>query len=166
MVALGLQTKAVPEQQLSHEPVQLKQHLTIQQIVYEPLAKLIPEGIPELVFCKTQGNMKRINVSNAQLGKDLAKQRGWEGQEWDALLELWSCESQWEITANNPTSSAYGIPQMLLKTHLGGENTAQAKAYKRSAEVQIQTGLDYIANRKGYGSPSKALKFHHEHNWY
>jgi hypothetical protein len=72
--------------------------------------------------------------------------------EWKALYKLWSKESRWDHTANNPRSSAYGIPQMLKMP----EDTPQTK--------QIDLGLKYIKAR--YGSPSRALAFHNANGWY
>ena len=73
-------------------------------------------------------------------------------KEWKALDELWYIESRWDYTADNPRSTAYGIPQLL----------------KMDPETplieQIDLGLKYIKHR--YGTPSKALKFHKRHGWY
>ena len=73
-------------------------------------------------------------------------------REWNALFTLWNRESRWDYTANNPHSTAYGIPQMLKMP----ENTPMLK--------QIDLGLKYIKHR--YGSPSKALAFHNRYGWY
>jgi hypothetical protein len=72
--------------------------------------------------------------------------------EWQALFTLWNRESRWDYTADNPRSSAYGIPQMLNMP----EDTPMLK--------QIDLGLKYIKHR--YGSPSKALAFHNQNGWY
>lgn len=72
--------------------------------------------------------------------------------EWKSLYTLWSRESRWDYTADNPTSSAYGIPQMLNMS----EDTPMGR--------QIDLGLKYIKTR--YGSPSKALAFHNANGWY
>jgi hypothetical protein len=72
--------------------------------------------------------------------------------EWNALFTLWNRESRWDYTANNPNSTAYGIPQMLRMP----ENTPMVK--------QIDLGLKYIKHR--YGSPSRALAFHNQNGWY
>ena len=72
--------------------------------------------------------------------------------EWKSLYKLWDRESRWDYQADNPRSSAYGIPQMLLMP----EDTPMVK--------QIDLGLKYIKHR--YGSPSKALAFHNANGWY
>lgn len=73
-------------------------------------------------------------------------------KEWSALSRLWGKESAWNHKADNPHSSAYGIPQMLNMK----PNT--------SIERQIDLGLKYIQHR--YGTPTKALAFHDRHGWY
>jgi hypothetical protein len=72
--------------------------------------------------------------------------------EWKSLYKLWDRESRWDYTADNPRSSAYGIPQMLKMP----EDTPMV--------TQIELGLKYIKHR--YGSPSKALAFHNSNGWY
>ena len=67
------------------------------------------------------------------------------------LEQLWYLESKWNYRANNKSSTAYGIPQLLkLKTN---------DPYK-----QIDAGLQYIAHR--YGTPCKALTYHLKHGHY
>lgn len=73
-------------------------------------------------------------------------------REWKALFTLWDRESRWDYTANNPHSTAYGIPQMLRMS----EDTPMLK--------QIDLGLKYIKHR--YGSPTEALAFHNRNGWY
>ncbi len=37
--------------------------------------------------------------------------RGWNDAQFSCLDSLWTKESGWDYTADNPGSSAYGIPQ-------------------------------------------------------
>lgn len=85
--------------------------------------------------------------------------QGFGPEEIGALITLWNKESGWNPNADNPTSTAYGIAQFLDGTWAG-------TGYKRTSDPfkQIDAGLTYIANR--YGSPSKALQFHQQNNWY
>lgn len=76
-----------------------------------------------------------------------------------ALITLWNKESGWNPNAQNPTSTAYGIAQFLNGTWAGTGYTKTNDPYQ-----QIDAGLTYIKNR--YGSPSAALSFHLENNWY
>ena len=93
--------------------------------------------------------MKKMAKQVAR-GKVLATYQS--NHEWKSLFTLWNKESRWDYTANNPHSSAFGIPQMLRMP----EDTPMVK--------QIDLGLKYIEHR--YGSPSRALAFHKANGWY
>ena len=102
---------------------------------------------------------KDLNLTISQskkLAKSYAlmkvKQIGWNDREWKALLTLWTKESRWDYTADNPKSSAYGIPQMLNMP----EDTPLTK--------QVDLGLKYI--KKRYKTPTLALKHHDRKGWY
>jgi len=74
--------------------------------------------------------------------------------EWPCLRELWKRESGWSPTADNPTSSAYGIPQILgLEARTGDDYRAQ-----------VDAGLAYIKHR--YGTACAALAHHDRKGWY
>lgn len=95
---------------------------------------------------------------NIALGKKMAAAYGWSGSQWQDLLTLWNHESGWRTNADNPTSSAYGIPQALTELH------KMPPGYMTDPKVQIGWGLNYIKGR--YGSPSGAWDFWQAHNWY
>ncbi len=64
------------------------------------------------------------------------------------LVELWDRESHWNPKADNPKSSAYGIPQLLRMT-------------TTNPYSQIELGIKYIDNHKLYkGDSCKALARH------
>jgi hypothetical protein len=96
---------------------------------------------------------------NQRLGKRMMT-RFFDAGQWPALRELWTRESGWNTTADNPTSDAYGIPQSLP----GSKMASAGKDWRTNAATQIKWGLQYIKQR--YGSPSAALAFHDSHNWY
>jgi hypothetical protein len=77
---------------------------------------------------------------------------GWGKGEWSALKKLWGKESAWDHTADNPTSTAYGIAQVL--------NTKPGTP----APLQIEKGLSYIQHR--YDKPSIAWSHWRKHGWY
>lgn len=89
--------------------------------------------------------------------KVAAQRYGWGPEEVAALIELWNRESNWDPEADNPTSSAAGIAQKMTSVHGPLEATWQG---------QIDWGMEYIANRPQYGSPSRALAHHDRYNWY
>jgi hypothetical protein len=65
--------------------------------------------------------------------------------QYRCLELLWNKESRWDPRADNPKSTAYGIPQLL-------------KLKARDPYTQIDLGLKYIKHR--YLTPCKALDFH------
>src|SRR6478609_3840779 len=64
----------------------------------------------------------------------------WSHRQWTCLKKLWTRESGWRVKADNPSSSAYGIPQALPGKKMG-------KGWKSSARTQIKWGLKYIDSR-------------------
>lgn len=120
------------------------------------------DGIPARVFCGSpkQNNWKNINVQNAAVGRKLAEERGWTDGEFNALLELFACESSWNEKAGNPYSGAYGIPQSWPASKMA----SFGDDYMTNPVTQIRWGYNYIAGR--YGTPSKALAFHYRTNYY
>jgi hypothetical protein len=90
------------------------------------------------------------------LGQQMAALYGWgTGSEWTALNNVVMRESGWNPTAQNPTSSAYGIAQ-----NIGG----RAGYPDPSPAGQIQWLLTYIA--KAYGDPLRAWSHELRYGWY
>ncbi|HSH31073.1 MAG TPA: transglycosylase SLT domain-containing protein [Candidatus Saccharimonadales bacterium] len=95
-----------------------------------------------------------FKVRNVALGQQLATPYGWgNGAEFDCLYDLWMKESGWNERADNPTSSAYGIPQALP----GKKMASHGSDWRTNPGTQIRWGLDYIKAR--YKSPCNALTF-------
>jgi transglycosylase-like protein with SLT domain len=97
-----------------------------------------------------------VNQAAARL---LAAPYGWStGQQWADLVSLWNQESGWSNTAQNPTSTAYGIAQFL-------DTTWGPYGPKTSDPVlQVTYGLEYIKDT--YGSPTAAWAHEVANNWY
>jgi len=114
------------------------------------LIKPITEKKEKVPPCEPSISYMKKAAKQIARGKVLATYQS--NYEWKALFKLWDRESRWDYTANNPRSSAFGIPQMLTMP----ENTPMIK--------QIDLGLKYIKHR--YGSPSRALAFHNSNGWY
>jgi hypothetical protein len=91
------------------------------------------------------------------LGQQMAAARGWTGNQWVCLDNLWTRESNWRVTASNGRTGAYGIPQALPGSKMG-------PGWQTSAVTQISWGLGYIGSR--YGNPCNAWSFFTSHNWY
>jgi LysM repeat protein len=79
------------------------------------------------------------------------------GQFW-ACDQLFMHESGWNRFADNPTSSAFGIPQALTSLH------ALPRDYMWNGYSQLDWGLSYIRGR--YGSCESAWSFWKSHQWY
>jgi hypothetical protein len=98
--------------------------------------------------------------SNQAIVQQLAASMyGWTGAQWSALYSLVMSESGFRNTAQNPTSTAYGMFQFLDSTWAG-------YGVGKTSDPRLQTvaGLRYIASR--YGTPANAWAFHLAHNWY
>ena len=73
-------------------------------------------------------------------------------KQYVCISRLWYLESRWNNRADNRSSTAYGIAQVL--------DTKTNNAYR-----QIDKGLAYIKHRyKGDGC--KALEHHYNRGWY
>ncbi len=85
---------------------------------------------------------------------------GFGDSQFSCLDALYVSESGWDVHADNPTSSAYGIPQSLP-----GEKMASAGAdWEDNPATQIRWGLGYI--KTVYGTPCSAWSFKQGNNWY
>ena len=93
-----------------------------------------------------------------EIGLALLPEYGFSADQFECLDALYVSESDWQVDADNPTSSAYGIPQALTETH------DMPPGYFTDAEVQIRWGLEYI--KDSYGSPCSAWEFKQANNWY
>jgi hypothetical protein len=91
------------------------------------------------------------------LGQNIANAMGY-GSQFSAIDFVFSHESSWNPNAQNPTSSAYGIPQFLDSTWAayGGKTSDPAR--------QIRDGIQYMVDR--YSSPNGAASFWQGHHWY
>ncbi|MET3961063.1 hypothetical protein ABIE44_000997 [Marmoricola sp. OAE513] len=94
------------------------------------------------------------------LTRALMPRYGLASADFDCIDRIWTQESNWNVHADNPHSSAYGIPQALP-----GSKMASAGAdWRNNPETQIRWGLGYIAKR--YGTACSAWSFKRSHGWY
>ncbi|MBK9697349.1 MAG: lytic transglycosylase domain-containing protein [Propionibacteriaceae bacterium] len=85
---------------------------------------------------------------------------GWGDAQFACYDHIIMRESRWIVTADNPHSSAYGIPQALP-----GSKMASAGAdWRTNAATQIRWGLGYVKAR--FGTPCSAWSFKAAHGWY
>ena len=95
-----------------------------------------------------------------EIAKRLMPEYGLDPGEFDCLDELWMSESDWDPTADNPSSTAYGIPQALT----GGTHDNLPADYMTNPVSQIRWGLEYVAS--SYGTACSAWEFKQANNWY
>ena len=93
-----------------------------------------------------------------EIARALLPLYGFDDSQFSCLDSLYVSESDWRVDADNPTSSAYGIPQALTQLH------DLPSDYMTSAEAQIRWGLEYIQDV--YGTPCEAWSFKQGNNWY
>lgn len=99
----------------------------------------------------------------AKDAQDYAKSQmskyGWSDADFQALVTLWTKESNWDMHADNPTSDAYGIPQGMMSASIHPEIMPGGEYgdYRDNYRTQVDWGLKYIKER--YGSPSAAWAF-------
>jgi hypothetical protein len=98
--------------------------------------------------------------SPQQVAEQLLGQFGWSGSQFSCLQPLWERESGWDVTAENPSSGAYGIPQALS----GSSMASSGPDWQTDAATQIRWGLTYIQGR--YGSPCGAWAHEEAEGWY
>ncbi len=120
-----------------------------------------PLKVATLATPGNTGEVRSEDLSKADprvIARALLPEYGFSDDQYSCLDSLYVSESGWRIDADNPTSSAYGIPQALTRLH------DLPQDYLTSAESQIRWGLWYIQN--SYGTPCSAWTFKKAHDWY
>jgi len=95
-----------------------------------------------------------------QIAQALLSEFGFGQDQFGCLDSLYNSESGWRVDADNPTSSAYGIPQALP----GSKMSSAGADWATNPVTQIRWGLGYIQDR--YGSPCGAWSHSQGHGWY
>ncbi|WP_193612600.1 lytic transglycosylase domain-containing protein [Nocardioides lijunqiniae] len=95
-----------------------------------------------------------------EIGAALLAEFGFGQDQFGCLDSLWTRESNWTWNADNPSSSAYGIPQSLP----GSKMASAGPDWETNPVTQIRWGLGYIQDR--YGSPCSAWGHSESHGWY
>ena len=96
-----------------------------------------------------------------RLGHRMAENHGWDTRrQWRCLRRLWNLESSWHVHADNPSSSAYGIPQAMP----GSKMSTSGDHWRRSAQTQIRWGIRYVKSRYNY--PCHAMRHKNRSGWY
>lgn len=121
-------------------------------VAVEPVKRVISKGT-KIVISNPSENVKT--------GQRLAAERGWTGEEWYCLYQLWQKESGWNSHSENRSSGAYGIPQ----AYPGTKMSSAGSDWQTNPETQIKWGMGYIANGR-YGTPCGAWQHSQARGWY
>ena len=112
---------------------------------------------------RSGGQVTRVEDLTRQDPRRVARamlpQFGFADSEFGCLDALYHSESGWNPRADNPISSAFGIPQALT----GGTHVLPDD-YMTNPVSQIRWGLGYI--KSTYGTPCSAWGFKQSHRWY
>jgi hypothetical protein len=108
----------------------------------------------------SSGSSSEPSGSPQHIAMAMLSSYGWSSSQFTCLNELWTRESGWDPTAENPTSGAYGIPQALP----GSKMASAGPDWQSNATTQIKWGLGYIKSL--YGSPCGAWAHEESDGWY
>ncbi|WP_338403839.1 ubiquitin-like domain-containing protein [Cellulosimicrobium arenosum] len=124
-----------------------------QVVTVEPRDEIIKIGTMDVSVSVDPGSSRAI-------ARSLAAQRGWGDDQFSCLDKLWAKESGWRVDADNPSSSAYGIPQALP----GSKMASAGSDWRTNPATQITWGLGYVEGR--YGTPCSAWSHSVAVGWY
>lgn len=102
----------------------------------------------------------RVGAEPKSIARAMVAARGWGEEQFACLDRLWTKESNWNPSAQNRSSGAYGIPQSLPGSKMG----TVAADWRTNPATQITWGLNYIEGR--YGNPCGAWAHSQAVNWY
>jgi hypothetical protein len=117
-------------------------------------------GLDEAPAAAMTDQRKLSDSDPKDIARALMGEFGFSASQFGCLDSLWTRESGWRWDADNPTSSAYGIPQALP----GSKMSSAGADWATNPATQIRWGLGYIQAR--YGSPCGAWGHSESHNWY
>ena len=134
-----------------------------EEIVEEPVNKIV-QVKSNVISSRSETPVRDAVTGSVAEYQAYARQRcydyGWSDSDVNALINLWTKESGWQVTNKNRSSGAYGIPQALPASKMASAGSDYLTNYK----TQINWGLSYIKSR--YGSPSNAWSAFRSKGWY
>ena len=118
----------------------------------------------EAALSADKGDAVRVTEDASDDPREIAQallgEFGFSKSEFGCLDSLWTRESGWSVHADNPSSSAYGIPQALP----GEKMSSAGSDWATNPATQIRWGLGYIQDR--YGTPCGAWDHSESYGWY
>ncbi|WP_180383620.1 NlpC/P60 family protein, partial [Lentilactobacillus parabuchneri] len=114
------------------------------------------------------GNLQKRFADQSAAGGPVPKgdhmhwleQAGMPRSWWSYVSAIINRESKWDPKANNPTSSAYGIPQALP----GSKMRSAGSDWRTNPITQLRWMKSYIKDR--YGSAQNAWRIRQTRGWY
>jgi hypothetical protein len=106
------------------------------------------------------GNAPPNQQAPQQIARKMLHSFGWTWRQFQYLNLLWEAESSWNVSAENPSTGAFGIPQAVP----GAKMSAAGPDWQTDAATQIRWGLGYIS--AAYGSPRAAWEHEVTYGWY
>jgi hypothetical protein len=122
-----------------------------------------PEKVSTLSVASGPARTDSVDVADGDprdIARALLPQFGFAADQFGCLDSLWTRESNWSVSAHNPSSGAHGIPQSLP----GSKMASAGPDWESNPVTQITWGLGYIQDR--YGSPCGAWAHSESHGWY
>ena len=125
-----------------------------------------PKPVPAVVAAEKKQSLTAPSAAVPDPGSaqayafDAVAARGWGEDQFNCLVSLWQKESRWNVSAENSSSGAYGIPQALP----GSKMATAGDDWATNAGTQIEWGLGYITAR--YGTPCGAWAKSQASGWY
>ncbi|MFI8945550.1 transglycosylase SLT domain-containing protein [Streptomyces sp. NPDC053750] len=99
-------------------------------------------------------------VTPASSAQATAKKMIGNAAEFQCFSKIVDHESDWNVSATNASSGAYGLVQALP----GSKMASAGSDWKTNAATQIQWGINYMNDR--YGSACDAWSFWQANGWY
>lgn len=161
----------------NQEDVEISREIIAKSAPVAPVEEIIKVGVKEPVVEKPKPVAPPVNTdasntpvpgpavsvdpgSSRAIAKDMVLARNWSESEFQCLDSLWQKESNWNSTAENRSSGAYGIPQSLP----GSKMASVGDDWRTNPATQITWGLNYIEGR--YGTPCGAWQHSKNKGWY
>ncbi|ANW20402.1 transglycosylase SLT domain-containing protein [Streptomyces clavuligerus] len=113
--------------------------------VNAPAASAAPAAPAAPTVASTQAIAQKVLADDAQ---------------YQCFNKIVDHESDWKVTATNPSSGAYGLVQALP----GNKMATHGSDWRTNPETQIKWGVDYMKDR--YGSPCAAWSAWQTQGWY
>lgn len=155
------QSNAVSAMNAAILPSASKTSATIVGMAGEALVSAMAAQLKTIATAAAQISIAGVSNASAMAALQSAAARmGWTGIEWDALNDVEMREAGYSLTAQNPSSGAYGMAQFIN----GPGEYAQYGGNASTAAGQAVAMVNYIKSR--YGDPIAADLHEKIFGWY